>query len=87
TLYIEVRIEEKYLVISIIDEGIGFSREALRYAQDKFFMDDHSRSSRMHFGMGLYITESIMKQHGGCLVLENSLQTHGAKVSMKLPCD
>ncbi|MCR2023630.1 HAMP domain-containing histidine kinase, partial [Blautia pseudococcoides] len=42
TLYIEVRIEEKYLVISIIDEGIGFSREALRYAQDKFFMDDHS---------------------------------------------
>lgn len=87
TLYIEVRIEEKYLVISIIDEGIGFSREALRYAQDKFFMDDHSRSSRMHFGMGLYITESIMKQHGGCLVLENSPQTHGAKVSMKLPCD
>lgn len=87
TIYIEVQVEGKYLVISIIDEGTGFSREALRYAQDKFFMDDHSRSSQMHFGMGLYITESIMKQHEGCLVLENSPQTHGAKVSMKLPYD
>lgn len=49
-------------------------------------MDDSSRSSRLHFGMGLYITSSILKQQGGYLILENSDKTHGAKVCMKIPC-
>lgn len=35
-------------------------------------MGDKSRTSNMHFGMGLYITSSIIKQHGGQLVLSNS---------------
>ena len=86
TIYIRVQVKEDYLEISIIDEGIGFSKEALKYAKEKFFMDDSSRSSRLHFGMGLYITSSILKQHGGKIILENSVETHGAKVSMKIPC-
>ena len=86
TIYIRVQTKENYLEISIIDEGVGFSKEALKYAQEKFFMDDSSRSSRLHFGMGLYITSSILKQQGGYLILENSDKTHGAKVCMKIPC-
>ena len=86
TIYIRVQTKENYLEISIIDEGVGFSKEALKYAQEKFFMDDGSRSSRLHFGMGLYITSSILKQQGGYLILENSDKTHGAKVCMKIPC-
>ena len=34
----------------------------------------------------LYITNSIMEQHNGQLILENSKETGGAKVTMKLPC-
>ena len=36
--------------------------------------------------MGLYITSSIMKQHNGQLILENSKDTGGAKVILKIPC-
>ena len=85
TLYIEIWTESNELLLSITDEGTGFSKESLQHAQERFFMDDQSRSSRMHFGMGLYIADSIMKQHGGSLILENSIQTHGARVIMKIP--
>ena len=48
-------------------------------------MGDKSRTSNMHFGMGLYITNSIIKQHGGQLVLSNSKKTGGAQVTIKIP--
>ena len=47
-------------------------------------MADQSRNAEMHFGMGLYIASSIVEQHGGQLILENSAKTGGAKVTMIL---
>ena len=86
TIYVEVCNLGSNTQISIADEGNGFSKEALKHAHERFFMDDQSRGSKMHFGMGLYIAESIVKQHGGNLILENSKQTHGANVIIKIPC-
>lgn len=86
TIYVEIGNLEDHIQISITDEGNGFTKEALKHAHERFFMDDQSRGSKMHFGMGLYIAESIVKQHGGTLTLENSKQTHGARVTMNLPC-
>ena len=80
------RTKEIRLEISVTDEGTGFSKEALCHAQERFYMGDQSRNSKLHFGMGLYITNSIMEQHNGQLILENSKETGGAKVTMKLPC-
>ena len=48
-------------------------------------MENKSRTSNMHFGMGLYITAGILKKHHGELVLKNSETSHGAEVSMKIP--
>ena len=86
TIYVEVCNLGSNTQISIADEGNGFSKEALKHAHERFFMDDQSRGSKMHFSMGLYIAESIVKQHGGNLILENSKQTHGANVIIKIPC-
>ena len=85
TIYVEAHSEEPFVEISITDEGIGFSKEALQHARERFFMDDQSRTSNMHFGMGLYITNSILEQHNGKLILENSKETDGAKVIIKIP--
>lgn len=71
--------------IVITDEGEGFSQEDLLHAQEKFYMADHSRGNKLHFGMGLYITKSIIEQHKGFLSLENSKETKGAKVIISLP--
>ena len=85
TIYVTVQKTDCFLHISITDEGGGFTPEALHHAQEQFFMGDKSRTSNMHFGMGLYITSRIIKQHGGQLVLSNSKKTGGAQVTIKIP--
>nr|WP_298542414.1 HAMP domain-containing sensor histidine kinase [uncultured Lachnoclostridium sp.] len=85
TVYVEVQKPDDFLQISIIDEGSGFTNEDLHHAREQFFMGDNSRSSNMHFGMGLYITSSIVKQHNGELTLKNSDNTGGAEVKIKIP--
>ena len=68
----------------LVAEGISqISFEVTIYYQRK--KTDKSRTSNMHFGMGLYITNSIIKQHGGQLVLSNSKKTGGAQVIIKIP--
>lgn len=85
TVYVTVQNIDCFLQISITDEGSGFTPEALHHAQEQFFMGDHSRTFNMHFGIGLYITSSIIKQHNGQLILKNSNKTNGAQVIIKIP--
>lgn len=65
--------------ISIIDSGPGFTPAALKYGLERFFMDDKSRNYQHHYGMGLYITNSIVTQHGGKVELKNK---RGAEVDI-----
>ena len=80
----EVCHREKKLQITIRDEGVGFSKEALLHARERFFMGDSSRGSKMHYGMGLYITDLIMKQHDGKMILKNSKKSSGAEVVLEI---
>ena len=73
------------LHISVTDAGPGFSQEDLLHAEEQFYMADYSRSSNLHFGMGLFITKSIVQQHGGQLILNNSKKTGGAQVTISIP--
>lgn len=72
------------LEISVTDAGPGFSQEDLMHSEEQFYMADHSRSSDLHFGMGLFITKSIIRQHGGQLILSNSKKTGGARVTISI---
>lgn len=74
--------DEGSLQISVTDAGPGFSQEDLLHAEEQFYMADRSRSSNLHFGMGLFITKSIVRQHGGQLILSNSEKTGGAQVTI-----
>ena len=73
---------KRSLKISVTDAGPGFSQEDLLHAEEQFYMADRSRSSNLHFGMGLFITKSIVRQHGGQLILSNSEKTGGAQVTI-----
>ena len=75
----------QYFNIAISDTGTGFSPESLKRAKEQFYMGDNSRTSGTHYGMGLYITNTIIKQHNGQLLLDNSVETHGAKVIIQIP--
>ena len=73
------------LSFRITDTGTGFSDEALKHATEQFFMDDDSRNSKSHYGIGLYVAASIAKKHGGKILLENSVVASGAKVTIQIP--
>ncbi len=88
TIYMATQKADSFLQISISDEGSGFTPEALHHAQEQFFMGNKSRTSNfsnLHFGMGLYITGQIIRQHKGQVILKNSDKTNGAQVIMKIP--
>ncbi|MHB9942145.1 two-component sensor histidine kinase [Clostridium sporogenes] len=83
-LYFYVEGKSGSVEFSVIDSGKGFSNEDLKAAKKQFYMGDSGRTSKTHWGMGLYIADSIVKQHNGILTIENSHQG-GAKVIIKIP--
>ena len=85
TIYVTVQKTDCFLHISITDEGGGFTPEALHHAQEQFFMGDKSRTSNMHFGMGLYITSSIIKQHGGQVFFSDCKKLAAHRLLSKFP--
>lgn len=85
SIFISMTGDKESLQISVTDAGLGFSQEDLLHAEEQFYMADRSRSSNLHFGMGLFITKSIVQQHGGQLILSNSEKTGGAQVTILIP--
>lgn len=80
--------DKEYVVFTISDTGKGFTEGALRHATEQFYMDDGSRTAAgSHYGMGLYIVDTIVKQHNGLLILENVSVKGGAKVTVKIPIE
>lgn len=87
----EVRIEcherEDYLVLKIIDNGIGIPANKLQEIMHPFeqasshYTRDHEGS-----GLGLAITKELTELHGGALSIESELG-HGTTVSVRLPYD
>ena len=57
------------LLLTVEDDGPGFSEEALHRGTDPFYGSE--KDGRVHFGLGLYICKTICEKHGGELVLEN----------------
>ena len=70
------------VVIRVADDGIGMTPAELSRAFDRFWRADTSRTTPGH-GLGLALTQQIMKAHGGAVTLE-SRQGHGTTVTLKL---
>ncbi|MFA9465416.1 MAG: sensor histidine kinase [Velocimicrobium sp.] len=69
---------------TITDSGEGFSTDDLKNAAKQFYQGDFSRSSKLHYGMGLFIADSIVKQHGGEILIANSPITGGGMITIEV---
>lgn len=76
---IKVVCEEKSsgLLISVFDDGQGFTQKALHNAAAPYFTEETNHSE--HFGLGLYICKILCEHHGGFLKAENLAV--GAKIA------
>ena len=59
--------------LSVIDSGIGIASEHLPKLGDRFYRVDPSRTGPAGAGLGLAIVGSIMRLHGGKLLIESSV--------------
>jgi len=85
TIRINLTYVEIGAIICITDSGCGFSQNAIKHAKEQFYMDDISRGRKNHYGLGLYIADSVIKQHNGTLQLSNDELLGGAKVTIHIP--
>ncbi len=61
---------EKYLRVTVSDDGKGFTPEDLHSAKKAFYKDSSHFNSN-HFGLGLNICDILCQKHGGGLHLAN----------------
>ncbi len=60
------------ITVSIENSGPGIPQEDIRYVFDRFYKTDKSRSvDKKGMGLGLFITKSIMRLHGGHIFVES----------------
>lgn len=85
TVKISAEAVENSISFCVTDSGKGFSPEGLKQATAQFYMGDKSRGLNAHFGIGLYIAETIAKLHRGTLSLSNSSESGGGQVTINIP--
>ena len=73
--------EDDMLVLTIEDFGEGISREDLPYVKQMFYKGS---SQKRGSGIGLGVSDEIVKLHGGTLDIESEIGI-GTKVTIKLP--
>lgn len=81
TVRVEARCQPEWCTVYVLDQGGGFSPEALEQAFDPFF------STKAHAngtGLGLAISAGLVRQNGGTMTAANS-RCGGACVSMRVP--
>lgn len=77
SIEVDCSISENTLTIAVLDDGKGFTCEALKNAAKPFFRDE-KEPDKLHFGLGLYICRILCEKCGGNLIIDN--HKNGGKV-------
>lgn len=76
----EVQWQDSILSVTISDDGPGFSEDALKKAATVFYKEN---SENDHFGLGLFICDTLCQKHGGTLTLRNGVNG-GACITLNI---
>lgn len=85
SVYIKTELLSHQVKIDIIDKGIGISKENQQRIFDRFFRAKELSPVISGLGMGLFISQEIIKRHHGTIAVESE-PGKGSKFSIVLPC-
>jgi signal transduction histidine kinase len=72
--------------ISITDNGIGITAQALPHIFDLFVQDDHAAAhNRGGLGIGLAVVRELVEAHGGTVVASSAGRDLGSRFTVTLP--
>jgi len=82
----QIHEDDKYLILSIKDEGPGLSKDDLKNMFQRFYRGDPSRykNKRIGSGLGLSIAQQIVVNHKGAIEASNDTNG-GTLMKIKLP--
>lgn len=74
-LCIRLSMKSSHIVLEVIDNGVGISKEDLKRIWDRFYQTDSSRNkdTNMGYGLGLSLVYKIAQIHGARLEVESEL--------------
>ena len=71
-ILLDASIQKNYLTISIIDHGIGISKEDKNHIFDRFYRCDKSRTKKEHYGLGLSVANELVSLLAGKIYLSDT---------------
>ncbi len=89
TIKIQVKEGERYLDVSVIDNGIGITTDEMRLLFTKFGKIDRANEKTgidiQGSGIGLYLSKEIVELHGGIIFAESTGRNQGSTFTVRLP--
>jgi len=76
--------EEKWIVIDVVDQGIGIPESRINKLFERFHRDPDVQKSFKGTGLGLALVATVIKQHGGT-VSAASVESEGTTICLTLP--
>jgi two-component system phosphate regulon sensor histidine kinase PhoR len=82
---VSAKIDEKYMIVEVSDNGIGISGNDLPRIFERFYRVDKSRSREAGgTGLGLSIVKHVAQVHGGAVEV-SSVSGQGSTFRFKIP--
>ena len=81
---VSCRLDEGLLTVCVRDEGIGISQGSMDHIFEKYFREPAVMNKYSGFGMGLYISSDIIREHQGKIWAEKNKQA-GSSFYFTLP--
>ncbi|MFB0497205.1 PAS domain S-box-containing protein [Mucilaginibacter sp. OAE612] len=70
-IIVRCELENRNIIVSVQDFGIGIAGEHLKGLFDRFYRVDNSSARFQGLGLGLFIANEIVKRHGGSFWIES----------------
>ncbi|HEY0056017.1 MAG TPA: CHASE domain-containing protein [Pedobacter sp.] len=83
-VFVDVSLKDTRLKIKIIDEGIGISKQNQNKVFDRFFRAEELSPVISGLGIGLHISNEIVRRHNGSISLRSELN-QGSVFTIELP--
>ena len=77
---------EDKVVITVSDNGIGISAQALPHVFELFVQDEHAAATNgQGLGIGLAVVRELVEAHGGAVVASSAGKDQGSQFTVTLP--
>lgn len=86
SINLSVRKSRKYLIIKVVDTGVGIAKKDIKHIFERFYRVDSSRSKLKAdgYGLGLAMAKQIVELHKGTIKVKSKVG-RGSTFTVKLP--